>query len=107
MFWNTDIRCNGIIEAELNDPVTIRCELGNVETITFETVAVLEDDTVIFNETWTSGTASTPDDSVILTYTAEEIIVNIAQVLCQQDAVYTILINDLIDDNSTVIIKSK
>ena len=106
MFSNTDLRCNGIIEAELNDAVSISCELGNVETISLEMIAVLQDETVILNETWASGTASTPDDSVTLIYTAGEVIVNIAQVQCQQDAVYTIIINDLLSDSSTVIIKS-
>ena len=85
----------------------MRCKLGNVETTTLETIALLQDGSTVFNESWSSGTASVPDGSINMTYTAEEIFVNIAQVQCNHVAVYTILVNELLSDNTTVLIESR
>ena len=107
LFSITDIQCGGAVEADLSDDVTIRCELGNVDVTTAETVMVYQDDIIIFNETGSSGLASSPDGSVTLNYTNEEIIIDTAQIQCHQDAVYTVLVNDLLSDNFTVVVKSK
>ena len=107
LFSITDIQCGGTVEADLSDAVTIICELGNVDVTTVETVMVYQDDIIIFNETGSSGLASLPDDSITLRYTNEEITIDIAQIQCHQDAVYTVLVNDLLSANSTVVVKSK
>ena len=106
MILNTDLHCNGTLEAELDDTVTIICELGNVGTTALEAISVFQDDAVILNETWSNGTASTLDGSLTLTYTAYEIVVNIARIQCHHGAVYTISVNNMLSDNATVVIKS-
>ena len=101
------MRCNETIEADFDDHVTIRCEMGNTEEINFESITVRQDEILIFNETWSSGKASTSDGSVTLTYTTGEIIINIAQLQCNQRGEYTILVDDVLNDTATVYIKSK
>ena len=81
--------------------------MGNLDGITLENIVVLQDDIVLFNETWESGAVSTTDGSITLTYTAEEVTLDIAHMQCQQDAVYTVLVNGLLSDTTKVFIKSK
>ena len=103
----TGLHCNESIATDFDDQVTIICEMGNTKSMNFEIITVLQGEEVIFNETWISGNASTSDCSVTLTYTTGEITLNIAQLHCNQSGKYTILVDDVLNDTVTVLIKSK
>ena len=104
---NTDIKCDDTVAANLFDNVTIRCELGNVDATAVETVAVYHDDILLFNETWSNGKASSSDDAITLRYTHEEIAIDIFKIQCSHDGMYIVLVNNLLGENSTLVIESK
>ena len=61
----------------------------------------------LFDVSDTSGTVSSADGSVNLIYTSTDLRLNIPSLRCEHDGVYTFIINSILQDTATVVVRSK
>ena len=105
--FTTALECSDISEGELGSTVNIHCILRNADEFIVDRLEVYHNDKKIFDERGNNGTVSSSDGDIILDYTNTDVTLFIFSLRCDQDGVYSFIINSVLLRNASIVVKRK
>ena len=103
----TALECSDISEGELGSTVNIHCILRNADESIVDRLEVYHNDKKIFDERGNNGTVSSSDGDFILDYTNTDATLFIFSLRCDQDGIYSFIINSILLANASIVVKRK